>query len=288
MALTANRQPGHVYGERRNYPVAAGAHIYSGSGVVLNASGYAVAPSAAIGLVSVGFAVTEQDNTAGADGALRIEVFHDQVSMFENSASSDAITIAEIGDVCYWVDGGTVAKTSASGTRSIAGVIDGPIEGTRVGVRLGVFPPVSGLVAANNLSDVGSAATARSNLGANKLVVYMGEASSKASDAAVLYAGVPVAGTIKKLKTIIVGALATADATVQLQYGATVGALANVGSTTTGRATITQAGSATGDVDTASPLTTNIAVAEDGVLKAVVAGGSTATGTVKVYVEIDY
>ena len=40
-----------------------------------------------------------------------------------NSAAGDAITRAEIGDVCYIVDDETVAKTNGTSTRSAAGTI---------------------------------------------------------------------------------------------------------------------------------------------------------------------
>lgn len=43
---------------------------------------------------------------------------------FENSAAADAITLADIGSVAYAVDDQTVARTSATNTRSPAGVID--------------------------------------------------------------------------------------------------------------------------------------------------------------------
>jgi hypothetical protein len=90
-------------------------------------------------------------------------------------------------------------------------------------------------------------------------------------------------GTLLKIKTILNGALATADATVQAKVNGS-----NAGSTTTGLVTITQSGSAAGDVDSASPATTNVALVEDDVISILVGGGSTATGTAEVYALISY
>ncbi len=42
---------------------------------------------------------------------------------FANSAAADLIALADIGADCYVVDDQTVAKTSASNTRSIAGKV---------------------------------------------------------------------------------------------------------------------------------------------------------------------
>ncbi len=271
----------------QNDPVAAATHIYAGNIVCLDASGNAVAGSATTGLVARGISQEEVDNSDGSAGDLSIRS-HTGCFLLDNS-ESDAVTAAEVGDVCYIESAIAVCKTGTG--KSVAGVVERIDSSGQVVVNVGKWPLSTGLLAANNLSDVGSAATARSNIGANKTLIRLGQVSTKAADSGVLYGVVPEyvsAGTIKKLVTVLNNALATADATVQLQYGANAGALANVGSTTTGKVTQTQSGSAAGDVDVASPATTNIAVAGGGLLKAVVAGGSTATGTCEVSVEIEY
>ncbi len=78
-------------------------------------------------------------------------------------------------------------------------------------------------------------------------------------------------------------ALATADATIQAKKNGS-----NIGSTTTGLATITQAASAAGDVDSATPLTTNVLMAAGDVLSFTVGGGSTATGTLNLSALLTY
>jgi hypothetical protein len=45
------------------------------------------------------------------------------VLQFANSASTDLVTRADIGKSAYMVDDQTVAKTSGSNTRSVAGII---------------------------------------------------------------------------------------------------------------------------------------------------------------------
>lgn len=81
------------------------------------------------------------------------------------------------------------------------------------------------------------------------------------------------AGTITRIDSIIEGILTTGDATLQAKLNGS-----NIGSTTTGLITITQAGSAAGDKDSATPATTNITVAVGDELSLTV-GGTNATAT---------
>lgn len=267
-------------------PCAAGVHVYAGAIVVLDSSGNAKPAVTATGLICRGIAMHERDNSDGGAGDLRVQS-KAGVFAIDNSAAADEITAAEIGDACFLVDDHTVAKTSASATRSVAGKVM-RVEAGQVHVQLGVLASADGdLLASNNLSDV-TAATARENIGANRYVLSSPSVSSKASDAVTTYIPVPETGTIVKIWSVLDGALATADMTAQLKYGANVGALANAGSTTTGLITATQVGSAAGDVDSATPLTTNIAVTAGGVLAVTVGGGSTATANVKFYIELKY
>jgi hypothetical protein len=114
------------------------------------------------------------DNTAGGNGDLTVEV-HPGVFAWDNSASSDEITLAEIGDVCYLVDDHTVAKTSAGGTRSPAGIVD-EVDSYGVWVRTGtqaLTAPAGALLATDNLGAVSSPSTARANLGLGSVI--MGE-----------------------------------------------------------------------------------------------------------------
>jgi hypothetical protein len=136
-ALTANRNtPQRATGDRFADPVKASSLIYGGALVVLDSSGWAVKASTATGLVVRGVAIAEADNSAGANGTINVETERG-VFRFANSASTDAITRAEIGDACYIVDDQTVAKTDGSSTRSVAGTIV-DLDAQGVWVRVGI------------------------------------------------------------------------------------------------------------------------------------------------------
>lgn len=122
MALTKDRNTSRRDGIQFSDPVAAAAKIFAGSLVCLDASGNAVPGSTTTTIKVRGVAQEQVDNTGGAAGAKRIETRRG-VFQFANSASTDQITRAEIGTQCYIVDDQTVAKTSATNTRSVAGVV---------------------------------------------------------------------------------------------------------------------------------------------------------------------
>lgn len=122
MPLSKDRDTKRRDGVQFSHPVASAAVIYAGALVALNAGGYAVPGSTATTLTAVGVAQERVDNSAGADGDLRVEVRRG-VFKFANSAAADQITRAEIGDSAYIVDDQTVAKTNGTSTRSVAGII---------------------------------------------------------------------------------------------------------------------------------------------------------------------
>lgn len=121
-ALAKDRNTVRRDGVQYSDPVAASTRLFAGALVCLNASGYAVPGSTATTLKARGVAQEHVDNSAGAAGAVRVETRRG-VFPFANSASTDEITRADIGNECYIVDDQTVAKTSATNTRSVAGVI---------------------------------------------------------------------------------------------------------------------------------------------------------------------
>lgn len=106
----------------REPPAAAATIIYAGALVAINAAGNAVPFSTATTLKGCGAALERCDNSAGAAGDKRVRVGAG-VFQFANSAAGDLITLADIGADCYGVDDQTVAKTSGSSTRSIAGKV---------------------------------------------------------------------------------------------------------------------------------------------------------------------
>ncbi len=261
-----------------NLLVATGVQIHAGSLVCLNSSGYAVPGSTATGLKAIGRAEEGVDNSDGSDGDLTVKV-KVGTFLYGNSSSTDEITAADIGNLCYIADDQTVAKTSASSTRSPAGyIVDVNDEGVWVTTGLGLLVSPSGaLTVANNLSDLASAATARGNLGVNKinLVIPVGSLTGTG----VFRTVAPISGTISKITSVTNGALATGDATLTSKIGDT--------EITSGAITIAQSGSAAGDVDNTTPSASNTVVAGD-VISLTVGGTNSADVTAMALVEITF
>lgn len=265
MALAKPRKAPEAFAKPRTDGVALNTMICGGALVVLNSSGYAAPGSAATGLVARGVAVETADNSTGANGDVRVKT-QSGVFGFKNKAD-DLVTLAEIGDVCYIQDDETVCKTATG--KSAAGVVEF-LEDGLVYVAVGTWPLQVGLLAANNLSDVGSAATARASIGANQFeqTVFVDSLVSGARYGFVAPKGL----TITKIKSVLLGAaLATGNATLQGKINGT-----NI---TNGLVTITQAGSAIGDVDTATPTAANVATEDQ--LVEVTVGGTNSEATAR-------
>ena len=122
-ALATDRNTPRAQGDYREGAVAAAMLIFAGAIVCRNAAGFLVKGATATGLVGVGRAEARVDNSAGAAGDAQLR-YQPGVFRFANSAAADEITIADIGKACFVVDDQTVAKTSATSTRSKAGVVD--------------------------------------------------------------------------------------------------------------------------------------------------------------------
>ncbi len=277
-ALAGDRNTPDREGEFFSYPVKQAKKIYNGAMVCLNA-GYAQPGATAVGLIPVGVSQELADNSAGNDGDMNVKV-REGIFRFNNSAAGDAITLAEVGSTCFIVDDQTVAKTNGGGTRSIAGsIVFVDSEGVWVDIKNNAHA-TTGIVAANNLSDVASASTARANIGANKVVLEVNVADLVAADAKVYRVVSPVAGKVKKIFSVLEAhALAAGDATLTGKIGAAA--------ITDGVVTITQAGSAIGDVDSATPSAANDVVEGD-VISFTVGGANTdATATAKVSILIE-
>ena len=121
-ALSANRQTPELVGGIHDFDMAANAVMFAGSLAVINAAGYAAPGTTALGLRAAGRVEEYANNTGGANGAKKARI-KPGVFRFANSAAGDLIAAADIGNDCYIVDDQTVAKTSATNTRSIAGKI---------------------------------------------------------------------------------------------------------------------------------------------------------------------
>ena len=136
-ALTQDRNTPERNADEFTFDMAAATTIFAGSLVALDASGNLVKGTTAVGLIAAGRAQESKTNS-GAAGAEKLRV-KKGAFRWANSAAADLITKAEIGDDCYIVDDQTVAKTSASSTRSRAGrVVDVDALGVWVATGLGL------------------------------------------------------------------------------------------------------------------------------------------------------
>ncbi|MGZ9811280.1 hypothetical protein ACXN5S_12530 [Pseudoroseicyclus sp. H15] len=122
MARTTPRDTPAKMAGIRNGALAASALAFAGALLMRNAAGYLLPGATATGSVGVGRISKTADNSGGSAGDLAVD-FEEGVFLFDNSASGDAITIADIGEVAWIVDDETVAKTDGTGTRSPAGII---------------------------------------------------------------------------------------------------------------------------------------------------------------------
>lgn len=120
-ATTIDRNTQQRSGHRRAVPVAAATKIPAGVIACISTAGLLVNGSTAVGLKSIGVPQVAIDNSGGAASAIRGEVDTGVYGPFGNSASTDQITLADVGADCYIVDNQTVAKTNGSNTRSVAG-----------------------------------------------------------------------------------------------------------------------------------------------------------------------
>lgn len=124
-ALAAHRNSPQMNGSAvlgSLYCKLAAVAIFGGGLVGINASGY-LEPAAAGSdkqLKIVGVAFEDMDNSAGAVGAKSVKVLRGTFKL-ANSATTDALTQADEGRICYAADDQTVARTPALGTRKPAG-----------------------------------------------------------------------------------------------------------------------------------------------------------------------
>lgn len=132
-ALTSPRNTVQRAGDVLAFPVKAATTIHQGCLVVLDA-GHAAPGRVATGLVAVGRA--EHSATAVAAGDALVEV-RCGIFKFANSAAADLVAQADVGADCYVVDDQTVARTSATNTRSRAGIVVA-VEPDGVWVQIGL------------------------------------------------------------------------------------------------------------------------------------------------------
>lgn len=134
-ALTADRDTKQRSGTLLTLPAAAAKIFYAGALIARDGNGRATPGATATTLRGVGRGKAHVDNSAGAAGAVNVDI-EKGIFRFANSTSTDAITQANIGADCYIVDDQTVALTSGSSTRSVAGkIFDVDDQGVWVDMR---------------------------------------------------------------------------------------------------------------------------------------------------------
>ncbi len=124
-ALTASRLTRErLQPKGRRFAVAASTTIYEGAIVALKTTAghtYAQGAATATGLTVVGVAAGLADNSLGAAGAISVDV---QTGVFlVDIDSGDPVTLADVGATVYATDDHTIARTSASSTKSAAGTL---------------------------------------------------------------------------------------------------------------------------------------------------------------------
>ncbi|MEW5687227.1 MAG: hypothetical protein AB1942_20115 [Pseudomonadota bacterium] len=132
-------------GDHLNLAVKANAQIFRGC-MVMALAGVAVAARAAVSraeldtILVVGLAV-DSALGGGADGDVRVEIERADVYCLANGAGGDALTVADVGDLCFAIDDQTVGKTTGGGVRPIAGkVVDVDGNGVWVDFRFAREP----------------------------------------------------------------------------------------------------------------------------------------------------
>jgi hypothetical protein len=122
---TRDRDTQETGDKLRAFGMSANAKIHAGTMVGMVAAGTVQKMGLlAATLKCVGVALRPFDNTGGAAGAVSAEVRRSGVfGPFANSAAGDAIAVADVDADCYAVDDSTVAKTSGSNTRAVAGKV---------------------------------------------------------------------------------------------------------------------------------------------------------------------
>jgi hypothetical protein len=239
MALSASRNTPAREGRSYAIGLAASTTVHLGGLVCTNAAGFLVPGQTGTGLAAIGLA--EDSATCGAVAGATVARVKAGCFRFGSAAGDDAVTLARIGRTVWIVDDETVAGNDGGGTRSPAGIcIDVEAGGVWVNVGPGEVQPPAGTQVRHLTVPVATLQGA----GVTRLVA-------------------PFAGTLTRIQTVIAGALATGDATLT----AAIGGVAVTG----GAVTITQAGSAAGDVDEATPSAAN-AVSPGSVISLTVGG----------------
>lgn len=232
--------------------VAAAVTLWDGAMVSKDSSGN-MRPARATNTDTVMGISCKRVVNAGSAGAVTggVDIDRESIACLANSASADAITAAHIGLSCYVVDDQTVALTDNGGARPRAGKI---VDVTTDGVWIDFdAKPTFAVVGPLRVTDV-----------------------SAASDSAL--GSAPFSGFIRRIWSVLGGAITGADANVTPKIGSTA--------ITGGALVIANVGSGADVVDFAHPTAANFVNAHDKLL-ASTGGESSTTATLDVYFLIE-
>lgn len=132
-ALTENRYTKHRDGIITAHPVKASTHIFKGSIVCADASGYAAPGDDAAGYTVLGIAIEEADNGSGGNGDVTVRV---QASGVFSVAKSGTIAQGDLGSELYVVDDQTVGLAAAVTNNVACGRLEALDGGASVWLRL--------------------------------------------------------------------------------------------------------------------------------------------------------
>ena len=148
-------------------------------------------------------------------------------------------------------------------------------SGGKITVESGGVLEVAGVTVDQNTLAMNGLTASAAELNTAILTLDIADGSAEA----VYYLVSPHAGTIKKIWTVIDGVVGTADITITAAIGATA--------VTGGVVTIATAGSAAGDIDSATPSAQNVLTAGQAMNFTVTGGGAGGSPRIHLAVEIE-
>lgn len=151
-ALAADKKLEFTEGVELGFPVDDADKIYAGAFVCVNADGYAVAGADTAGLIFVGVAMEQKDNTSGSDGDLTVNVR--RRGLFKATLGT-AISQANVGDNVFLVDDQTVDLAANTTNDIFCGIIAGYIDSTHAWID--IEPAIRQADVATHIADTSGA-----------------------------------------------------------------------------------------------------------------------------------
>ncbi len=115
MAATANSPLEWESGDRNEFPVAAGQHLYQGSMVFGDAAGRA---TSVLGVKFLGHAAAEANNANGGAGDINVSLFRNP---YRAQVTVPSVALTSIGAEVFASDDNTLALSSSGGANTLVG-----------------------------------------------------------------------------------------------------------------------------------------------------------------------